>query len=387
MRWRGLSVLLLVLFVPAAGAWTWPVQGPVLQTFSFDQAHPYAAGQHRGIAIGAGAGSPVLAPASGVVSFAGSVPTNGQTLTILTASGLAVSLTHLGSISVDRNASVDEGTVVGTIGPSGTPEFDVPYVHLGVRDASNDQGYLDPLAFLPVLAPPPPAPAPAPAPALAPAPAPAAPVAVPAPAPPVAVPAPATQPIEQPVPAPVLATPLPVELPAPAAAPAVETPAVPVVLPVAPVAETPAPVPSFPLEAPVASPGPAPAIGIASLPAIAPSPSLPALAPAPPESSTKPVVVGSPSVLPALPAFHLPDPWNGHVATIALRPPSALRLPATLVAPRPSHGFVRPLPLGLAGALLVAVVVALLRMGRRRRPPAVVRLRAVSSLDGGRLAA
>ena len=60
---------------------------------------------------------------------------------------------------------------------------------------------------------------------------------------------------------------------------------------------------------------------------------------------------------------------------------------ATLVAPRPSHGFVRPLPLGLAGALLVAVVVAVLRMGRRRRPPAVVRLRAVSSLDGGRLAA
>ena len=42
---------------PRQGRWTWPVQGPVLQTFSFDQAHPYAAGQHRGIAIGAGAGA------------------------------------------------------------------------------------------------------------------------------------------------------------------------------------------------------------------------------------------------------------------------------------------------------------------------------------------
>ena len=86
--------------------------------------------------------------------FAGSVPTNGKTMTIETPSGLAVSLTHLGSIGVARNASVDEGAAVGTVGPSGTPEFDVPYVHLGIREAANDQGYLDPLAFLPVLAPP-----------------------------------------------------------------------------------------------------------------------------------------------------------------------------------------------------------------------------------------
>ena len=384
MRWRGLSVLLMLVFVPAAGAWTWPVQGPVLQTFSFDQAHPYAAGQHRGIAIGAGAGAPVLAPASGVVSFAGSVPTNGQTLTILTPSGLAVSLTHLGSISVDRNASVGEGTVVGTIGPSGTPEFDVPYVHLGIRDASNDQGYLDPLAFLPVLAPPAAAPAPAAAPV--PAPAPAAPVAVPAPAPPadVPAPAPATQPIEQPVSAPVLAAPHPVEAPAPAAAPAVEAPAAPVVLPVTPVAELPAPSLSFPLEAPVASPAPAPAIGAADERAIAPSPSLPALAPAPPESSAKPLAVGSLSVLPA---FRLADPWNGPVTANALRPLPAHRAPVAAAASRPSHGFGRLLPLSLAGALLAAVVVAVLRSGRRRRRPAIVRLRAVSSLDGGRLAA
>ena len=104
-------------------------------------------------------GAPVLAPAAGVVSFAGTVPTNGKTITIQTPSGLAVSLTHLGSIAVERNASVDEGAVVGTVGPSGTPEFDVPYVHLGIREAANDQGYLDPLAFLPVLAPPTTAPA------------------------------------------------------------------------------------------------------------------------------------------------------------------------------------------------------------------------------------
>jgi Peptidase family M23 len=155
---RLVPVVLLVLFVLAAAGWTWPVRGPVLEPFSFDPSHPYGAGQHRGIAIGADAGAPVLAPATGVVRFAGTVPTNGKTITIETPGGLAVSLTHLGSIAVARDASVAEGSVVGTVGPSGTAEFDVPYVHLGIRTAAEEQGYLDPLGFLPVLAPPVPAP-------------------------------------------------------------------------------------------------------------------------------------------------------------------------------------------------------------------------------------
>ena len=47
------------------------MQGPVLQGFAYDEAHPYASGQHRGIDIGAdAAGESVVAPASGAVSFA-----------------------------------------------------------------------------------------------------------------------------------------------------------------------------------------------------------------------------------------------------------------------------------------------------------------------------
>ena len=50
----------------AAQAWSWPVHGPVLQPFAYDEAHPYAAGQHRGIDIGAdAAGEQVVAPAAG----------------------------------------------------------------------------------------------------------------------------------------------------------------------------------------------------------------------------------------------------------------------------------------------------------------------------------
>ena len=149
-RRLALTVLLFLVWVPVANAWTWPVQGPVLQPFSYDEAHPYAAGQHRGIDIGANAaGERVVAPSTGTVSFAGSVPNSGESVTVETADGYSVTLTHLGSIAVSKGASVAEGDAVGTIGPSGTPEVDGPYLHLGIRVTSDPNGYLDPLRFLP----------------------------------------------------------------------------------------------------------------------------------------------------------------------------------------------------------------------------------------------
>src|SRR5581483_2298862 len=137
---------MFLIWAPAAQAWSWPVSGPVLQPFSYDEAHPYAAGQHRGIDIGAdAAGETVVAPAAGTVSFAGTVPTNGKSVTIETSDGYAVTLTHLGSFAVVKGASVAEGDPVGEVGPSGTPEIAGPYVHLGIRATGDPNGYLDPL--------------------------------------------------------------------------------------------------------------------------------------------------------------------------------------------------------------------------------------------------
>jgi hypothetical protein len=151
LAWRiAVVVLVLLAWAPAAYAWSWPVQGPVLQPFAYDESHPYVSGQHRGIDIGAdAAGEQVVAPAAGIVSFAGSVPTNGECVAIETIDGYTVTLTHLGAILVAKSASVAEGQAVGTIGPSGTPEFDRPYVHLGIRTTSEPNGYLDPLRLLP----------------------------------------------------------------------------------------------------------------------------------------------------------------------------------------------------------------------------------------------
>jgi hypothetical protein len=147
-----LPVALLLAWAPVARAWSWPVRGAVVQPFAYDEAHPYASGQHRGIDIGAdGAGTAVVAPAAGTVSFAGTVPTSGLSVTIETPDGYSVTLTHLGSTAVSKGATVAEGDAVGTVGPSGTPEVDGPYVHLGIRLTADQNGYVDPLGLLPAM--------------------------------------------------------------------------------------------------------------------------------------------------------------------------------------------------------------------------------------------
>ena len=118
-------VVLLALFLagglPAtAQAWTWPVDGAVLRPFVFGS-DPYAAGQHRGIDVAGDLGTNVEAPASGLVSFAGTVPKGGRTLSIVTADGYTVSLQHLGTIGVRKGDTVSEGASVATVGTSGGP--------------------------------------------------------------------------------------------------------------------------------------------------------------------------------------------------------------------------------------------------------------------------
>ncbi len=156
--------LALVVFVvvslvaaPSAAAWTWPLGGPVLRPYSVGP-DPYAAGQHRGVDVSGTSGEPALAPAAGTVSFAGVVPTHGKTVTIQTADGYAVSLTHLGEIGVAKGDAVAEGERIGQAGASGDPEWPTPYVHLGIRISPAADGYVDPSTLLPTRAVQPPAP-------------------------------------------------------------------------------------------------------------------------------------------------------------------------------------------------------------------------------------
>ena len=175
-----IALVLSSLVLPAgARAWSWPTSGAVLRPFILGP-NPYQGGEHRGIDIAGSAGEKVHAAAAGTVSFVGTVPKSGLVVTVLTADGLAVTLTHLGTAAVTRGVVVADGQVVGAVGPSGDPEVAQPYVHLGVRLVSDEQGYIDPLRFLPPRAAPAPEPAPTPTPSPTPA---SAPVPTPAPTP------------------------------------------------------------------------------------------------------------------------------------------------------------------------------------------------------------
>jgi len=163
MRRLLLVLLAMLATAPAAHAWSWPADGPVLAPFSFDPTNPYAAGQHRGLDIDGVAGAAVRAPAAGTVSFAGTVPGSGKSVTIETADGWSVTLTHLGQLGVKKDAVVAEGDPVGALADGSDP----PYVQLGIRRTGDAQGYVDPLGLLPAR----PAPAPAVPPLASPAPA------------------------------------------------------------------------------------------------------------------------------------------------------------------------------------------------------------------------
>jgi hypothetical protein len=144
---RSVAVLAAAALVhaPAAAGWAWPVDGPVLRPFVLGN-DPYAAGQHRGIDIGASPGTTVRAAASGTVSFVGTVPVGGRTVAVRTPDGLSVTYLELGAALVATGAEVSEGDRIATIGS-------VSHVHLGVRVTADPHGYLDPLAFLPARPP------------------------------------------------------------------------------------------------------------------------------------------------------------------------------------------------------------------------------------------
>src|SRR5438045_9674558 len=95
--------------VASAGGWTWPVVGPVIQTFDPPDT-PYGSG-HRGIDIAASVGTTVVAPADGTVTFAG--PVGGYLfLTIDHGGGLSSTYSWLSAQLVRKGDRVLQGQPV-----------------------------------------------------------------------------------------------------------------------------------------------------------------------------------------------------------------------------------------------------------------------------------
>ncbi|QYF75134.1 M23 family metallopeptidase [Cryobacterium sp. PAMC25264] len=121
--------------------WTWPVGPPRDQLRPFEAPSSRFAAGHRGIDLVALAGSPVRAPADGVVSFAGTV-VDRPVLSIQHGEDLISSFEPV-SATVATGERVRAGQVVGIVA-SGAHCSD-RCVHFGVRRHGQ---YISPVLFL-----------------------------------------------------------------------------------------------------------------------------------------------------------------------------------------------------------------------------------------------
>ena len=133
---------------PVAPIYAPPLAGPVTVARSFAAPPALWAAGHRGVDLVAPDGAPVLAPADGVVTFAG--PVAGRPVVVVShPDGRRSSLEPVvGSVGVGD--AVTRGHVVGTVADVATHCAPRRCVHWGVRAG---ESYLDPMSLLPIHGP------------------------------------------------------------------------------------------------------------------------------------------------------------------------------------------------------------------------------------------
>ncbi|MDE8586790.1 M23 family metallopeptidase [Arthrobacter sp. NQ4] len=125
----------------AAPSWQWPLapRPPVLRPFD-PPPKPWLSG-HRGVDLDFAAGTQVLSPAAGTVSFAG-VVVDRPVITIDHGGGLRSSFEPVES-TLAVGAAVARGEVIGTVLPGHCPAAQC--LHWGVREGED---YVNPLQFV-----------------------------------------------------------------------------------------------------------------------------------------------------------------------------------------------------------------------------------------------
>ena len=135
--------------LPAVVELSWPLAGPMKVTSPYgERMHPIIGEEafHRGVDLRARYGSPILAPADGVVLYTGSTTEYGNMLVVLHGSGIATVYGHLWKFAVHSYERVKKGQLLGYTGNTGFSTG--PHLHFEVRQ---DGEPTNPLEWLPPI--------------------------------------------------------------------------------------------------------------------------------------------------------------------------------------------------------------------------------------------
>ena len=110
----------------------WPVEGMITGSFG-ERIDPFngEGAFHSGVDISAAVGSPVIAPADGVVTFADFLGGYGRAIMIDHGHGISTRYGHLASLAVAPGQYIHRGDTIGYVGLSGRSTG--PHLHYEVR--------------------------------------------------------------------------------------------------------------------------------------------------------------------------------------------------------------------------------------------------------------